>query len=97
MLEVELVSYESDDYGNTAVIPGFGFLADVFPEPYLVKWEIADGVARSAELPGVAVPEEIFAGVAGIVSVHDLRAPRHWTEAEIEASRAAAARIAGLV
>ena len=38
------------------MIPGFGFLADLFTDPYLVKWEIADGVARSDELPGVAVP-----------------------------------------
>ena len=48
------------------MIPGFGFLADLFTEPYLVKWEIADGVARSAELPGVAVPEDMFAGVVGV-------------------------------
>jgi len=66
VLEVELVSYESADFGTTAVIPGFGYLADLFPEPYLVKWEIAGGLARSAELPGVAVPEELFAGVAGV-------------------------------
>ncbi len=71
VLEVEFLAYESDDFGSTAVIPGFGFLADLFPEPYLVKWEIADGVARSAELPGVAVPEELFAGVAGIAPSHE--------------------------
>ena len=62
VLEVELLAYESDDFGTTAVIPGFGFLADLFPDPYLVKWEIASGVARSEELPGVAIPEELFAG-----------------------------------
>jgi formamidase len=66
VLEVELLSYEWADFGSTAVIPGFGFLADLFPEPYLVKWEIADGFARSEELPGVAVPEETFAGVVGV-------------------------------
>ena len=66
LLEIELVSYESADFGTTAVIPGFGFLADLFPEPYLVKWDIEGGRARSAELPGVAVPEEIFAGVVGV-------------------------------
>jgi formamidase len=66
VLEVELLAYESDDFGSTAVIPGFGFLADLFPDPYLVKWEIADGVARSHELPGVVVPEELFAGVIGV-------------------------------
>jgi formamidase len=66
LLEVELVAYEPDDFGTTAVVPGFGFLADLFPEPYLVKWEIAGGAARSAELPGVAVTEETFAGVVGV-------------------------------
>jgi formamidase len=71
VLEVELVAYESADFGTTAVIPGFGFLADLFPEPYLVKWEIADGVARSEELPGVAVPEEMFAGVVGVAPSHE--------------------------
>jgi formamidase len=66
VLEVEFVAYEPDHFGTTAVIPGFGFLADLFPEPYLVKWEIADRVARSEELPGVAVPQDMFAGVVGV-------------------------------
>jgi formamidase len=66
LLEVELVDYETADFGVTAVIPGFGFLADQFADPYLVKWEIEEGKARSAELPGVAVPGDPFAGVVGV-------------------------------
>ena len=66
VLEVEFVAFQSDDFGTTAVIPGFGYLADAFPDPYLVKWEIADGRARSPELPGVAVPGAMFAGVVGV-------------------------------
>jgi len=65
-LHVELLAYEADDFGATPVIPGFGFLADLFPDPYLVKWEIANGVARSAKLPGVVVPDAMFAGVIGV-------------------------------
>ena len=57
VLAVELVAYETAGFGVTAVIPGFGFLSDVFTDPYLVKWEIDGGLARSEELPGVAVPE----------------------------------------
>jgi formamidase len=72
LLEVEFVAYETADFGVTAVIPGFGFLADLFTEPYLVKWKIADGLARSEELPGVAVPEETFAGVVGIAPSREL-------------------------
>ena len=65
-LEVEFLGFEPDDFGVTAVIPGFGFLADLFPDPFLVKWEIADGVARSQEVPGVAVPGDMFPGVVGV-------------------------------
>ena len=66
LLEVEFVEYASAALGVTAVIPGFGFLADVFTEPYLVLWEIEGGHARTEALPGVAVPEELFAGVVGV-------------------------------
>jgi formamidase len=66
VLELDFLSYEPADFGTTAVIPGFGFLADVFREPYLVKWEIRGGVARSPELPGVAIPQDMFAGVVGV-------------------------------
>lgn len=69
-LIVELLAYETADFGVTAVIPGFGFLADVFPDPYLVKWEIRDSLARAEELPGVAVPEAAFAGVVGVAPSH---------------------------
>ena len=83
VLEVEFVSYEPADFGVTAVIPGFGFLADFFPEPYVVKWEIHGGLARSAELPGVAVPEETFAGVVGVAPSHELLAAMRAREEEI--------------
>ena len=66
VLEVVFHGYRSADFGVTPVVPGFGFLADVFTDPYLVTWEIAGGMARSSALPGVAVPEEMFAGVVGV-------------------------------
>jgi formamidase len=66
VVDIELLAYETADFGVTAVIPGFGFLADVFTDPYLVPWEIADGGARSQELPGVTVLGDPFAGVVGV-------------------------------
>jgi len=72
VLEVEFLAYETADFGTTPLIPGFGFLADLFPDPYLVTWDIAEGVARSRSLPGVAVPEETFAGVVGVAPSHEL-------------------------
>ncbi len=71
VLEVEFVSYETADFGVTAILPGFGFLADLFPDPYVVKWQLAGGLARSDELPGVAIPEDTFAGVAGVAPSHE--------------------------
>jgi formamidase len=85
LLEVELLAYETDDFGTTAVIPGFGYLADLFTDPYLVKWEIAGGLARAAELPGVAVPEDAFAGVIGVAPSRErLEAIRRREEALAE-------------
>ena len=82
LLEVEFVSYEPDDFGVTALVPGFGFLADLFTEPFLVKWALADGFARSEEIPGIAVPEETFAGVAGVApSLEQLERIRRREEA----------------
>ncbi len=71
VLEVQFLDYRSADFGVTAVLPGFGFLADRFTDPFLVKWEIADDFARSQELPGVAVPAGIFAGVVGVAPSRD--------------------------
>ena len=33
LLEIEILGYEHADFGITAFLPGFGFLADVFEEP----------------------------------------------------------------
>jgi formamidase len=91
VLEIELVAYEPAEFGVTAVIPGFGYLADLFPDPYLVKWEIAGGRARSAELPGVGVPEATFAGVAGVAPSHERMARIRAREEELRARGGAVA------
>ena len=72
IVDVELLAYETADFGVTAVIPGFGFLADVFTDPFLVHWDIEDGCARSPELPGVDRPGDPFAGVIGVAPSHEL-------------------------
>src|SRR5947207_12436430 len=66
VLEVEILGYETDDFAWTAIWPGSGVLGDLFDEPYLATWELREGVARSAALPGVAVPGAPFAGVVGV-------------------------------
>ena len=72
VLELEVLDYETDDFGWTAIFPGAGFLPDVFAEPFVVKWELANGVARSEQLPGVAVPACTHAGVIGVAPSQEL-------------------------
>ena len=72
VLEVEFVSYETPGFGVTPIVGGFSFLGDLFPDAYLVRWELVGGLARSADLPGVAVPGDPFAGVAGVAPSHPL-------------------------
>ncbi len=66
ILEVEILEVEPDRYGYTVQVPGFGFLRDLFPEPFIVHWSIADGWARSDDLPGVRIPGHPFTGTIGL-------------------------------
>jgi formamidase len=72
VLEVELLAYETDDFGWTAIWPGSGFLGDLFPSPFLARWELDAGLARSEQVPGVAVPAGVFAGVIGVAPSKEL-------------------------
>ena len=65
LLEVTVMRIEPGSFGFTTILPGFGLLRGVFEEPYLVKWDIRDGYATSAELPGVRVPDASFMGGDG--------------------------------
>lgn len=74
VLLVEPLAIDTDDFGTTAVAPGFGLLGDLFPDPFLVRWDISDGVARSLDLPGIAIPGQPFLGcvsVAPSVELHE--------------------------
>ena len=92
VLEVALVGYETPDFGVNGVIPGFGFLADLFTEPFLVGWELDGTHARSAELPGIAVPACVHAGVIGVAPSSELMERQRAREERI---RAAGGPVAG--
>jgi formamidase len=72
VLALEILEYTTADFGWTAVIPDTGTLGDLVERPYLVRWEIAHGVARSGDLPGVAVPARTHAGVIGVAPSREL-------------------------
>jgi formamidase len=72
LLVVDILDVAPSSFGYTAQIPGFGFLRDEFPEPFLVRWEIEDGWATSPDLPGVRIPGAPFMGTMGVAPSRDL-------------------------
>ncbi len=82
LLEIEYRDIVPESYGWTRVRPGIGFLRDLFPEPYLAHWHMADGHATSPQLPGVRIPEASFMGTAGVAP--SLRQLEQWTAREAD-------------
>jgi formamidase len=84
LLEAELVEVEADpwdQWGYTVEVPGFGFLRDEFPEPYIVHWRLhGNDYADSDQLPGVRIPCHPFLGTFGLAPSAELR--RNVTERE---------------
>ena len=66
-LEVEIIDIAPDEYGYTVIAPGFGFLRDVFPDPYIVNWRLTRVGAVSDGMPGITVPYEAFPGSIGVL------------------------------
>ena len=73
LLEVNILRIEPAPWGFTTIIPGFGFLRDVFLDPYVTHWNIQGGYAESPQLPGVRVPEASFMGTIGVAPSRQLR------------------------
>jgi len=70
-LEVELLDIVPADWGWTAAIPGFGLLADEFPDAALRISRLADGLAEF--LPGVRIPLAPFCGELGVAPMGPAR------------------------
>ncbi|MDQ7820437.1 MAG: acetamidase/formamidase family protein [Armatimonadota bacterium] len=77
-LEVEILDLEGSGWGWTAIIPGFGLLAEDFPAPFL---HISTYDARGVEFaPGIRLPVRPFPGTIGVApaepGVHSVVPPR---------------------
>src|SRR5689334_15921049 len=66
LLEIEFTDILAQPTAFSAIMPGLGFLRDVFTDPFLVHWRIADGWGTSAEIPGVRIPGAPFMGVSAV-------------------------------
>lgn len=65
-LEVEIIDLVHKGWGWTATIPGFGLLADDFPEPFLHHWRLENETCYFKKGSGIEVPFEPFCGVMGL-------------------------------
>ncbi|KAH8549029.1 Formamidase [Umbelopsis sp. PMI_123] len=71
VLEIEILDVKTDIWGWTAIIPGFGLLADEFPEPQLKIWNIqrdetAPETGYAWFKPGIKIPIAPFCGEMGL-------------------------------
>ena len=82
LLEIEYLDVLPQPYGYTRFRPGMGFLRDLFPEEFLVGWDIKDGWATTPQIPGVRIPEGCFMGTAGIAPSHAQM--EQWTRREAQ-------------
>ena len=67
VLAVTLLDVAPDDYGYTVIIPGFGFLRDKFPNPYIANWKLSRTQAVSEQIPSVVIPFNGFMGTVGVL------------------------------
>lgn len=77
-LLVEILDFESSGWGWTAIIPGFGLLAEDFPTPFLHISSYGAGGVEFA--PGIRLPVRPFPGTIGVApaepGVHSIVPPR---------------------
>ena len=65
-LQIDLLDFQPANWGWTASIPGFGLLADDFPDP-AYKVTMLEGAAERVEFwPGIRIPIAPFCGVIGV-------------------------------
>jgi acetamidase/formamidase len=66
VLEVELLELRAQGWGWTAIIPGFGLLADEFPEPWLRISSVEPEAGRVRFSEQVTLPFRPFPGTLGV-------------------------------
>ncbi len=81
-LAVEILELRPRDWGWTAIIPGFGLLADEFPDPWLRISKVEEDARRVAFAESVTLPFEPFPGTIGVAlpepGEHSVVPPSVW-------------------
>ena len=87
LLEVKLMDIEADpweQWGYTIEVPGFGFLRDEFPDPFIAHWRLyGNEYAESDQLPGIRIRCNPHPGTFGLAPGAQLRRRAAEREAEL--------------
>jgi acetamidase/formamidase len=82
VLAVEILEFTPRDWGWTALIPGFGLLADEYPDPWLRISKVDPESGRVAFSEGISLPYEPFPGTIGVAprepGEHSIVPPSDW-------------------
>jgi acetamidase/formamidase len=82
VLAIDILELRPRDWGWTAIIPGFGLLADEFGEPWLRISEVDASAGRVRFGEVVALPYDPFPGTIGVAPAepgeHSIVPPRKW-------------------
>lgn len=70
VLKVEVLNLEVADWGWSAIIPGFGLLAEDFPEPEIKIWSL-DREKGYAQFKDMRIPLRPFLGCMGLAPGND--------------------------
>ena len=82
VLAVEILEFKPREWGWTALIPGFGLLADEFPEPWLRISQVEVEQGKVVFADGIELPYEPFPGTIGVAPAepgpHSIVPPSRW-------------------
>ena len=82
VLAVDILELRPGDWGWTAIIPGFGLLADEFPDPWLRISQVKGAERAVAFAEGITLPFEPFPGTIGVAlpepGEHSVVPPSNW-------------------
>jgi len=71
VLRIDVLSLEMTDWGWSAIMPGFGLLADEFPDPDLKIWNLRPETGYAVFKDGVHIPLRPFLGIMGVAPAMD--------------------------
>jgi len=82
VLAIEILEFRPRNWGWTALIPGFGLLADEFPEPWLRISRVEAERRKVVFAEGIELPYKPFPGTIGVAPAepgpHSIVPPSRW-------------------